>query len=314
METRGGGFDEPAEMAHDYAPFRYISSLVAARGSRLHLTGHGGDQILCFHPAYVHSTFRACPRAAPGYLRASRAQFRWPLMASLRAVLDRRDYASEFAARAEALTTAVPVRTRARRAFLGWGAGMALPPWMTAEAAGAVRSLLARSAASAEPLARYRGQHAVLEHVRQCARNMLPLEQIASGYGLVLAAPYLDDRVVEAAMRVRMHERAAPQRYKPLLARAMEGIVPAGILARTTKGEFGAEATAGLRRYRCELAALFDDPVLARLGLIDADAARGAVLGRYPTLLPMALMRTLACEIWLRAHPRAVPEHAGGTA
>ncbi len=311
LRELAGSLDEPAEMARDHAPFSHVSSLVTGRGSRMHLTGHGGDHILCFHPVYVHSAFRTHPWAAPGYLRASRAQFRWPLIASVRSVLDRQDYASWFAAKAAAVTTAVQPRTRTRKAFLGWGFGMALPPWMTTDAAAAVRSLLVRSAVAAEPLARHRGQHAVLEQVRNCAHIMRPLAQMTSRAGLALAVPYLDDQVIEAVLRVRMHERATPRDYKPLLVRAMDGIVPAEVLARASKGVFGAEAGAGLQRHRSELAALFDDPILARLGLIDADAARDAVLGRYLTLPPGALLRTLACELWLREHHPAPLEHAG---
>jgi asparagine synthase (glutamine-hydrolysing) len=314
LDELAGCLDEPAEMARDHAPFFHVSSLVAERGSRLHLTGHGGDHLLSFHRGYVHSTFRTHPWAGLRYLRASRAQYRWPLLASVRSVADRRDYASWLAASADMLpaTVSAQARVRVRKAFFGWGTGMALPPWMTAEAAAAVRSQIMRSAASAEPLARYRGQHAALEQVRQCAQTMRPLAQMTSRAGLALAVPYLDDRVVEAVLRVRMHERATPQHYKPLLTRAMDGIVPAEVLARTTKGEFGADVADGMRRFRGELAALFDDPILARLGLIDAEAARGAVLGRYPTLRPRALQRTLACELWLRAHHHVALEHAGG--
>ncbi|MGH3972704.1 MAG: hypothetical protein ACRDS9_05195, partial [Pseudonocardiaceae bacterium] len=65
---------------------------------------------------------------------------------------------------------------------------------------------------------------------------------------------------------------------------------------------------AGLRHARPHLAALLDDPVLARLGLVDADALRKVCLGLYPyTLDLVALDRTLACEVWLRALTPAPP-------
>jgi asparagine synthase (glutamine-hydrolysing) len=312
LEELCAGLDDPAEIARDFAVFSHVGSLVTRRGSRMHLAGHGGDHLLNFYPAYVHSTFRTCPGAAPGYLRASRAQFRWPLLPALREIADQRGYAGWLTAEAAAMTTSAPLRVRGRPGFLGWENGLGLPPWMSAEAADAVRSALVQQAAAAEPLAPYRGQHALLAAVRECARTLRPLAQLTASDGLALAVPYLDDRVVEAALRVRMHERATPRHYKPLLTRAMDGTVPAEVLARKTKGEFGAEATAGLRQHRSGLAALFDDPLLGRLGLIDAAKARGAVLGRYPTLPPSALQRTLACEVWLRVHDDAVLEPAGG--
>jgi asparagine synthase (glutamine-hydrolysing) len=122
--------------------------------------------------------------------------------------------------------------------------------------------------------------------------------------GLALEAPYFDDRVVEICLSVRLHERTTPWQYKPLLVEAMRGVVPAEVLARTTKGVFGADVDAGLARHRGDLAALCDDLVLARLGLVDADALRTACLGPHPPDMPLAALETtLGAEAWLRAHP-----------
>jgi asparagine synthase (glutamine-hydrolysing) len=83
-------------------------------------------------------------------------------------------------------------------------------------------------------------------------------------------------------------------------------LVPATVLQRTTKGDFSVDWHTGLRRARRHLAALLDDPILGRLGLVDVDALRKVCLGLYPyTLEPVALDRTLACEAWLRTLPSA---------
>jgi asparagine synthase (glutamine-hydrolysing) len=129
--------------------------------------------------------------------------------------------------------------------------------------------------------------------------------------GLPLAAPFLDDRVVDACLAVRLHERTTPWRFKPLIVEAMRELVPAAVLQRTTKGDFSADWHTGLRHARAHLAALLDDSALARLGLVDVDALRKVCLGLYPsTLDPVALDRTLACEAWLRT----LPSTALGTA
>jgi asparagine synthase (glutamine-hydrolysing) len=129
--------------------------------------------------------------------------------------------------------------------------------------------------------------------------------------GLPLAAPFLDDRVVEACLAVRLHERTTPWRFKPMIAEAMRDLVPATLLQRTTKGDFSVDWHAGLRRARTHLATLLDDPILGRLGLVDVDTLRKVCLGLYPyTLEPVALDRTLACEAWLRT----LPSTALGTA
>lgn len=133
--------------------------------------------------------------------------------------------------------------------------------------------------------------------------------------GLPLAAPFLDDRVVEACLAVRLHERSSPWQFKPLIVEAMGDLVPASILERNTKGDFSADWHAGLRCARGQLATLLEDPVLGRLGLVDVDALRKACLGLYPYALdPVAIDRTLACEAWLRTCPTVRREAHGDRA
>jgi asparagine synthase (glutamine-hydrolysing) len=133
--------------------------------------------------------------------------------------------------------------------------------------------------------------------------------------GLPLAAPFLDDRVVEACLAVRLHERTTPWRFKPLIVEAMRDLVPGAVLQRSTKGDFSVDWHAGLRRARAHLAAVLDDPVLAQLDLVDVAALRKVCLGLYPyTLDPIALDRTLACEAWLRTLTAAPSAAALGSA
>jgi len=119
--------------------------------------------------------------------------------------------------------------------------------------------------------------------------------------------------VVEACLAVRLHERTTPWRFKPLIIEAMRDLMPPAILHRTTKRDFSVDWHAGLRRARAHLAALLDNPVLAQLGLVDANALRKVCLGIYPyTLELVALDRTLACEAWLRTLTPAPPATTRG--
>lgn len=178
-----------------------------------------------------------------------------------------------------------------------------LPPWASPDAAAAVRELLWQTALEAEPLAPTRGQHEVLWSVRNGTRLARQLTRVTSEAGLPTHYPFYDDRVVEAALAVRLHERTTPFAYKPLLVRAMREAVPAELLARRTKGEYSAEMQSGLRTRRADLADLLDRPLLATLGLVDADALRRACLSMFPPRLsPVTLEATLAVETWLRAH------------
>ncbi|MDQ3760448.1 MAG: asparagine synthase-related protein [Actinomycetota bacterium] len=306
----GVGADEPHIIIRDHASITCVARQLVQRGSRLHLRGMGGDQVLQAPAAYLHTTAWNHPRIAASHLRGRRAVSAWPLAATLRELADRRSYQQWLTATVDGLTAPPPPRGMPD---LGWGPALRLPPWATPQAADAARTLLSEAAASAQPLAPTRGQHATLEHLRGVGYFTRHIAGIMARAGLPLAAPFLDDRVVEACLAVRLHERTTPWRFKPLIVEAMRDLVPAAVLQRTTKGDFSVDGHAGLRRARAHLAALLDDPVLAQLGLVDADALRKACLGLYPyTLDLVALDRTLACEAWLRTLTPAPPATTRG--
>ncbi|MGH8903673.1 MAG: asparagine synthase-related protein [Egibacteraceae bacterium] len=299
LNEASGDAEEPYRWVRTQARLTYLARLLARRGSRLHLAGHGGDEVFSAPNSYLHTLIRTHPRIAVHHLRGQRALRRWPLAATLSALWSNCSYAEWLAASADNLADPVPSR---RASLLGWGPAVRPPPWMTRQAVDAARSLLHQAARTAEPLARERGQHEVLQYLGSAGRAARQAGRVMARAGMRLAVPYLDDRVIEVCLAVRMQERGTPWRYKPLLAEAMRGIVPDAILGRTTKDVFGADVHAGLRRHRAELIDLFDEPVLARLGLVDPGALRDAVLGPHPSAAPLiALDSALACEVWLRA-------------
>jgi asparagine synthase (glutamine-hydrolysing) len=306
----GAGADEPHIIVRDHACITCVARQLVERGSRLHLRGVGGDQVLQAPAAYLHTTAWTHPRIAASHLRGRRAVSGWPLAATLRGLADHRTYQQWLTATVDDLTAPPPARGLPN---LGWGPAVRLPPWATPQAVDAARILLHEAAATAQPLAPTRGQHATLEQLHGIGYLTRHIAGIMARAGLPLAAPFLDDRVVEACLTIRLHERTTPWRFKPLIVEAMRDLVPAAVLQRTTKGDFSVDGHAGLRRARAHLAALLDDPVLARLDLVDADALRKVCLGLYPyTLDLVALDRTLACEAWLRTLTPAPPATAIG--
>jgi len=142
--------------------------------------------------------------------------------------------------------------------------------------------------------------------MRFVSRVTRQLDQMAARFGVTLAAPYYDDRVIEAGLAVRPQERISPWRYKPLIIEAMRGIVPDESLTRQTKANGSGDADPGLRRHRGELLALWEDSRLGRLGLIDVDALRETCTRPLPPELQFGgLDQTVACEVWLRSLERA---------
>jgi asparagine synthase (glutamine-hydrolysing) len=312
VQEAGEGVDIPVGLVREQTRLTCLARKLIARGSRRHMGGFGGDAVFRIAPAeaYLHSTARTHPRIALDHLRGHRARCRWPLRAILASLADCRTYREWLAAEVDDLTAPPPPAFGVPQR--GWG-DLRMPPWATAEAVSAVRDMLLEAAQEALPLAPTRGQHETLSAIRYMSSVVRQLSGAFASVGLPLSDPFLDDSVVEVCLSVRMHERTTPWAYKPLLAEAVRGLVPATVLERSTKGEYSADAYAGMRHHRADLAAVCKDPIMARLGLVDPQALRSACLSMYPpNLSPHALEATLACEVWLRqAHQGAFVNLAG---
>jgi asparagine synthase (glutamine-hydrolysing) len=291
--------DEPCAAAVDRERWLIIARRAARRGARLHLTGFGGDELLYGSLAHLHALLRTSPRIALRHLRGFAAKYRWPRGPMLRQLVDSSPYRRWLARVADNLTQP---SSPLEEPLLDWGFQPRLPPWATAAAAQAVRELVHAQASAAEPLASRRGQHRELETMRFVSRITRQFDQMAARIGVTLAAPYYDDRVIEAGLAVRPQERITPWRYKPLIVEAMRGIVPDHSLARQTKANGTCDEEPGLRRHRAELLELWEDSRLGRLGLIDAQALRETCTRPLDPHLQLGVLhQTAACEVWLRA-------------
>ncbi|MFE0473406.1 lasso peptide isopeptide bond-forming cyclase [Streptomyces sp. NPDC058947] len=294
--------DEPTIGVMDRSRVLHHLPALAERGSRLHLTGVGGDHVAWCSEAYYHRLARTRPLFAWRQLRGFRALWQWPLGDTVRALADSRPYGRWLADAAGRLRVPSPANVTTS---LGWGMPPRLFDWVTPDAEQAVRRALGEAAATATPLHPDRGLHADLEQIRSCTRIIRQWDRMAARAGLPMASPFLDDRVIEACLAVRPSERVSPWQYKPLLTAAMRGVVPDACLRRTDKAAASMDAADGLRTHRGDLLALWEDSRLEALGLVDGHALRRlAQRPATPGLRDAILYSTIAAEVWLRGLSR----------
>ncbi|MBT2396364.1 lasso peptide isopeptide bond-forming cyclase [Streptomyces sp. ISL-100] len=299
--------DEPTIGVMDRSRVLHHLPAMADRGSRLHLTGIGGDHVAWCSEAYYHRMLRTRPLFALSQLRGFRALWQWPLSGTARALADRRPYGKWLADSSARLRDPLPATVSTS---LGWGMPPRLFDWVTPDAERAARGALREAAANAVPLHPDRGLHADLEQIRACTRIIRQWDRMAARAGVPMASPFLDDRVIEACLAVRPSERVTPWQYKPLLTKAMSGIVPDACLRRTNKAAASMDASNGLREHRSDLLALWGDSRLEQAGLVDGNALRRlAQRPGTPELRDAILYSTIAAEVWLRGLDRKT-EHA----
>ncbi|MYW99815.1 MULTISPECIES: asparagine synthase-related protein [unclassified Streptomyces] len=295
--------DEPLPVAPGRARAALLLGRARATGSRYHLTGYGGDEIFLGLPHAYQDLFHGNPFTAWSHLGGLRHQLGWPLLPTVKALLDR----SAFPRWLAGAVTAAP-QPVARTPLLSWGVRQSLHPWLTEHATALIAEELRAAAEHAEPIDPWRGRHVDIDGVRMGARHFQAMEDIGMTIGLPVAAPFYDDRILEATLAVRLPERISPWRYKPLLVEAMRGMVPDALLARTTKDHMASDEHQGLREHAPELAELWTGSRLAEHGLVDArQLLRLAAEPFSPVLVEHSISSTVAGETWLRTAENTWP-------
>ncbi|MFD0417621.1 asparagine synthase-related protein [Streptomyces sp. NPDC127108] len=309
-------FTDPAALADTERPYlytrtqarmRHTAAVLAEHGSRRHVAGHGADELFGRMPGYLHRLARRHPLTLLRHLRGSRALGRWPLWGCLTQLARAESVAQWWRAQADDLTAPPPP---ARLPSIGWGlAPLRAPAWATDAAIDAARAALRATGEDARPLAGDRGSHQHLAALRITSPAYRQVSRLFAAEGVRLEQPFLDDRVVEAVLAVRPHERTTPWQYKPLLARSMRGLVPDAVLDRTTKGDFSADLRAGRRANLTAIIDVFSSgTVLADLGLVDPDSVRAYLLApQADSSRDIAVEQLLGCETWARAARRPLP-------
>ncbi|MFI9495558.1 albusnodin/ikarugamycin family macrolactam cyclase [Streptomyces halstedii] len=277
-----------------------------ALGSRTHLTGDGGDSILFQPPIHLadlirHRLLGRLTGEALGWARLRHTSL-GPLLAS--------SARTACASRAQALddlANEVGDPARNDHGKVTWFPLLPHPAWAAPSAVRLLVDAAHQAAGEADPLPGLDYSVRVLvDEIREVARTAAADAQLAASCGIQTHNPFLDPMVVNTVLTTPIGRRPPLYAYKPVLARAMAGVLPPETAARTTKGSFDADHYAGLRANLPELSALANGH-LAAVGLIRPGPFRHH-LAQAAAGLPMPLAtleQALTVEAWLTAH------HAG---
>ncbi|MEW2614476.1 asparagine synthase-related protein [Streptomyces sp. NPDC047880] len=291
-----------------------------AAGSADHFTGYGARQVLDAHPARLADLLmdrrrRHLVRPVAALAKADGSVLVPARVYAAARRLSRMPYRSGLENLAERLLDprnddgldAPGGALDASLAALTWGRPGPAARWLTGEALAEVSVRLQASTHRSElvgPGQRpgdFRARAALARH----AADLRVLEQAAEVRFQRLHAPFLDNQVVRAARALPEALRVRPGARAAILRTVLEGAgvreLPPGWGAPTQATAAAAERT-GLRVAADSLIALFDTPLLAEAGLVEArvvrKALRGAAAGEP---LPLdGLADLVSLELWLR--------------
>ncbi|GAA2290165.1 asparagine synthase-related protein [Streptomyces violaceusniger] len=293
-----------------------------AAGSADHFIGHGARQVLDAHPARLADLLldrrrRHLLRPATALAKAdgpSAQSFFVPFTvyraARRLARTSYREGVQEAAARlmdrhfADEQALHGPGAVSASLAALTWCRPGPAARWLTGETLAEV-SVRLEDAAVRPVLLRRPGERRADAALARYAADHRVFEQAAEIRSQRLHAPFLDNQVVRAcralpeALRVQPGARAAVLRS--VLAGAGVRELPPGWGA-TSHAAHTAAVRTGMRTWTGELMTLFDAPLLADAGLIEARVVRKALrAAAQGERLPLdGLAELVSTEVWLR--------------
>lgn len=279
----------------------------AAPAPGLHFTGSGGDGVLAAPPTYLADLLRnRRRRAAIAHAHGHARRRHTTALALLRLARPASRHTLHDARHHTARQLRQPPGEWAPQADkpVAWVPLLSTADWMTPDARAHLADTIDATTPAHDP--RHMTDWTTRQDLARVGSDTTGWAALArTWHGIELAAPYLDNQVIRAALAVPPHERAAPDRYKPLLAEAFrhDTTIPDHVLSRTTKGGFNALAYAGLTTHADAIRDLLGPfSNLAEAGLttqapIDAMLTRAAA--GQPTAQG-ALHTAVATEIWLR--------------
>lgn len=282
-----------------------LAPAIQAARSRVHLTGLGGDELFGPLPALFRSLWVQDGVRAIGWLRRLQLAQKLPLKPLVRGVLNCRSYGERLREVAAQVRSSHPGRPSDA---YSWLPTPVLPSWATPRARELVADALSELDGDPWPMPVTPATHQMIESVVFQGNIVRQINAVYAEFGIEWTAPFVDRRVVELALQVRMRERLSDCVDKPMLAAAMRPLMPLDLFLKQGRGDFTTDIYEEHRRRRKELSRFFDESVLADHGLIDLPRLRPHL--NAPSAADIGLIdleAVVSAERWLRAADGCTP-------
>ena len=282
---------------------------IADTGSRIHLVGSGGDEVLEAHPAYLADLLRTAQLGrflGDGMLRA-RASYGFPLAVWERAAKLALTTPAKAMSRLALELTDDNLQPQQTSVFRLYGLGPAAE-FLTNRTRSELAELASAQAARLElPPGFGFADYLSLAGVRAAGRGVMSERYLALDSDVSPHAPYLDKDVLAACFSLHSSQRTDPRHLKAILRKAYDGIIPSEILSRPTKGSSRRLAYHDMRQELPSWMKLFQDSLLADAGIIDAARVRERLnsVDNLAVHQLAGLYNVIAAEIMLRQLDRS---------
>jgi asparagine synthase (glutamine-hydrolysing) len=273
------------------------------RGGSVLLTGHGADDLLRGSSLiYADRLCRGDFRAVRDVLRSAGDGGKW-----------------RAAYRYLARPLLPPAAGRAVHRLLGRARGSRLPDWISPE--------LMRQTDLADRIATFgrpgRPGRMALDEIRGVALDFAGFERTVHWHerhgqaaGIDVRHPFLDRRLFEYVLSLPPERLFDPGSTKPLLRKAVTGLLPDCVRLRRDKPAFDRFLVFSLNKEKRRIEEILRAPWIAEWGLVDANRFReawAAICSGKFSGARRTFWFALTLEVWLRHHHRSFDQGTGAS-
>jgi asparagine synthase (glutamine-hydrolysing) len=256
------------------AEMRAVAGRVSNSGSKLHMSGHGGDSVTGFPAASVVDLYQVSRRRALAMAAALARRHGCGTAAAMHQItrLAGKTYQDELHDLVKSIEIDAPAEPSISMA-LSRCCRLLGSSWLTTKGKELVLAALAEFASQQEDISP--GQLHDWLSIGNIADNECELLEFAN-VGVSLEMPYLDAAVLDAALSMPGYVRSDLKRFKPLITSCLAQWLPTAVTHRTTKGEYGLAAQRGAEGNGDYLRQVVDNSQLVAYDLLDRRRTRKA--------------------------------------
>jgi asparagine synthase (glutamine-hydrolysing) len=288
---------EPEHSVRTEAMHDHIARRLADMGARIHIAGSGGDELFYPDQSILQGLRRESPRSLVRAVPSMASVHRWSRRRTATLALSRSGPAQWLASASDRIET-----VDFDKPDVNWDFPFYALPWSTPWARERIRALLSQIEEDElleAPAATDAMTFAMIHRNGQIHRR---LDSVFRRHGVRYEAPFLDDSLLELALQVQLSDRLNLDSYKPGLAAASKGVVPAEFLGRHSKGDYISLIYRGFNAMKADLAATAVDSRLSRAGYVDGQRVATFASSMQPhsnSFYPLEFY--LAAERWIRS-------------
>lgn len=274
-----------------------VASFVSQYQLPIHFLGIGGDELFTPMPSSSWSIVRQEGVGGIFYAFKYSLFMRRPFLKCIADLINNQQYTEAIS---DEIEHAFQPFSKKIKRELGWIDNIEVAPWVNKEMKSEIKIFLkSLLSINPQPISTERTQFQILQSLL-FQKAVLRQIQLTDNH-IYWATPFLDKLLIERCLSIAEKHKINSKYTKPMLRKALKGIVPDEIFSRGFKGDYSDALYSGYNKAINDYYDKLDDFLLVKMGIVNVEKLRLEL--SLPTGNPSRIdffERLCSVERWLR--------------